>query len=223
MHSRDDHSEPDKRRRVRFSLLNLMLAMTILAMAGTIWQLAPLYFEVKKLREETGQLVVWNRSKVHAIQVPTYQEHAWKWRLWVPRGQKLRVSVLTAKIPSQGFPSQSIGGGLISNDEIDPCELVITLSLNKQLDGALLWNLTQALSDTTTTTRFLVPTEATDWLIKGSSGASIGAVGRTTRKMAEVEPLVLLRERHFYGNSGQTPPPNQPETTDGIMVWITEK
>ena len=67
------------------SLLTAVLLMTIVGMAIVIVQLwrevAPLRAEVRRFRDEMGQLTISDPSKFHAIEVRTSDKMIWKWRI----------------------------------------------------------------------------------------------------------------------------------------------
>jgi hypothetical protein len=69
--------------------------MTIAGMAVVIvrlWrEVGPLRSEVVQLRNETGRLSVDDPTRIHAIEVRTNDDFLFKWRVWVPLGQTLRV------------------------------------------------------------------------------------------------------------------------------------
>ncbi len=96
-------------RRPRFSLLTLLLLLTIAAIVVTVWQLyaelGPLRGEVKRLRNEVGELSVDDKTKLHAIRVPTDAESTWKWRVWIPKGRATVAHFHWGDISLTGLPN----------------------------------------------------------------------------------------------------------------------
>ncbi|QDU86845.1 hypothetical protein Pla175_01980 [Pirellulimonas nuda] len=202
----------------RISLQTLLLLVTITAMALVIWQLSskllPLRREVQALRDETGQLTVDDPTKIHAIAMATDYPLAWKWRVWVPAGKRVRLAHSTHQVSKEGLPQSN--GGL---DLAGPQEFVVTVKLDRQPDGK--WR--SGLSYDGVTTFLRVPDDADAWLSEGSSGSQSRHVSRRGVTVGKPgEPMVLLRKRVFYGR-GSIPPPTEPPLTDGLLVWIAEE
>ena len=104
-------SEPS-RPRPRFSLLTLVLATTIVALSVVLWrvgnEVVPLRAEVKRLRNEVGELVVEDETKICAIQVRTDDDLTWKWRIWIPPGKKYKLKCTAGRIPKEGFENRDL-------------------------------------------------------------------------------------------------------------------
>ena len=96
--------------RPRISLISALLLTAIAGMAIVITQLwrevGPLRKEVRMLRDETGRLSIEDESKLHAIAVRTADDLTWKWRVWVPEGQRVTVHSQWGNVPRQGVPVQ---------------------------------------------------------------------------------------------------------------------
>jgi hypothetical protein len=107
-----DSTSPTRNWRPRFSLLSALLLMTVAGLAIIVvrlWrEVGPLRAEVAQLRNETGRLSVGDPTRVHAIEVRTREPLLWKWRVWVPEGQKnVLARYYFGKIPSSGIPAAS--------------------------------------------------------------------------------------------------------------------
>ncbi len=204
-------------RRPRISLQTLLLLVTVIAMGLVIWQLnaelEPLRKEVRKLRDETGKLTINDPEKIHAIQMVTDYPLAWKWRVYIPAGRKVRVAHQTYGISKDGLP-ESNGGSYLTG----PKEFVVTVKLDKQPDGR--WR--SGISCDGATKYRVFADDATTWLTKGLSGSQSKQVHRVVSVEQTGEPLVLLRKRVFYNRRGQIPPANEPAQTDGLLVWLAE-
>ena len=77
--------------RPRFSLLTVLLLITIAGMAIVIVQLwravGPLRREVETLRAEVGVLGIDDASKIHVVQVKSPGSFHWTWRIWLPKAR----------------------------------------------------------------------------------------------------------------------------------------
>lgn len=73
----------------RYSLLNLLIVITVICLAIPLWQsrreLSSLRREVTDRRAEMGELFVTDESKPHAIGVEWGNSGEWKWRLYLPQ------------------------------------------------------------------------------------------------------------------------------------------
>ena len=176
-------------------------------------ELGPLRKEVRKLRDETGQFVIDDPEKIHAIQLATDYPLAWKWRVYIPAGRSVCLAHQNFQIPKGELPQTNAGPYLTG-----PKELVITLKLDKEPDGR--WR--SGISYEGLTQYQIFPDDATTWLVKGSSGYLCQGVSRTVTVQQASEPLVLLRQRVFYDKGGAVPPENEPAQTDGLLVWLGE-
>lgn len=76
--------------RPQISLLTLLLLMTTLALAVSLWQMGqdivPLRNTVRDLREELGQFKVVDLNRVHVQRGEAVTGSAWKWRIYLPAG-----------------------------------------------------------------------------------------------------------------------------------------
>lgn len=122
--------------RFRFSILNMLMLMTIIALAISVvllWRkVGPLRAEVRRLRDEVGVLAVDDESKIHIIRVNTRDELTWKWRVWVPQGKALEVRC-TDDI---GSKAGSVNGSSIATSSgtiwlRDPGENVVEFRIDK--------------------------------------------------------------------------------------------
>jgi hypothetical protein len=74
--------------RPQISLLTLLLLMTTLALAVSLWQMGqdivPLRNTIRELREELGQFNVADFTRVHVQRGETVSGTVWKWRIYLP-------------------------------------------------------------------------------------------------------------------------------------------
>lgn len=207
--------------RMRFSLRTLGLMIALVALIVTVAmmyrELAPLREEVRRLRNEAGILEVSDESRVHAIGVETYQQKAWKWRIWCPKGERVFVKLATAHIPEQARGNQPLIGTATGQLEINRrnavgAEVEVSLAPEKNLDGTVRWNLREG----GVIKHLRVPDDASDWLLKGCDGWSGGGTMTRTTSKERDQPLQLLWLRAQYRDAQTVTNP----TTDGIMAWI---
>jgi hypothetical protein len=128
---------------LRFSLLGLFAAMTIVALAIALYltssRLAVAQAEVLRLRQETGHLTIDDPSQVHLIAVPTTDAMHWRWRVYLPGGHDFGIHAHRGTFDKQGWPAQGvlaldsrIGG---QTDPNLPREILLDVSLDKTLEG----------------------------------------------------------------------------------------
>lgn len=221
-------------RRMRFSLLNCLLVMTIVAMAIGLWrlngELAPLRTEVKRLREEMGHLVVEDETQLHAIQVSTVDDDTWRFRVWVPAGKQYWLCFQKAKIPQQGVPVKTTSGGSLA---IDPGEHLIDLLIEphdqreETLTGIVMVDGSRRFSGS-------ISERDHDWIENDEVGgrhAGWSGVDLQAETMDPSQPMVLLKYRAAgvtnvrhdakgevigYGHK------EIQEPCEGFLVWISD-
>lgn len=199
----------------RMSLRTLLLIVMFFAMGIAIWRLnyeiGPLRTEVRKLRDETGQLTIDDPDRIHAIQLATDYPLAWKWRIYVPEGRTARLFYQAHSVPNDGFPKTPNRPRTVTG----PKEVIVTVKIDQQTDDQ--WRVGMAFDGGTSYQ--LIPVEATRWLDSGSAGWSVGKVGRSVSVEENDQPIVLLRKKIIY-KSEQTQPQEAPPEADGLLVWI---
>src|SRR6186713_5182 len=97
--------------RPRISILTTLLLMTILGLALVVAQLwrevGPLRAANKRLNEERGTLVMGDREKLHAIEIPARfaGECLTSFRIYVPPEQTYVAYVCVNDVPKTGVPA----------------------------------------------------------------------------------------------------------------------
>src|SRR5438045_7749692 len=102
--------------RVRYSLGTLLILVAVVGVLvgsyvmGT--RLRRAERELRVLREETGRLTIGDRSQVHVINVPVAdvtgdEPNTWRWRLFIPKGQKYSWNLAAENIPQFEAPQQA--------------------------------------------------------------------------------------------------------------------
>jgi hypothetical protein len=93
----------------RFSLRNLLLLMTCVALGVALWQsrqrIGPLQTEIELLRRELGYLTIAEPAKVNAIQLQTGNPLIWQWRIYLPPGTRYRIRSSSGFLPDQQGPT----------------------------------------------------------------------------------------------------------------------
>ena len=72
-------------------------------------------------------LTIEDKSKIHAIRVPSDNSYVWKWRVWIPSGKTGTVNWYFGPIPHHGLPN----GAHV--DQLDSGEQLVTLELGKEV------------------------------------------------------------------------------------------
>jgi hypothetical protein len=87
-----EHS-PLRRRWLQFSLRGMLLLTVLAAVGFSLWtsyrqqeENRRLKTEVKQLNAELGKIHIeaGEEHKLHAVVVPTFDEHNWRWRVYIP-------------------------------------------------------------------------------------------------------------------------------------------
>ncbi len=204
-----DHEPARTYRLTQFSLLNLVLMTTVVALGVTVYllyqEVAPLRAEVKRLRDEVGELHVEDKSKVHAIRVETDNELEWKWRIWVPVGAIYNLRGFGDEIPNDGFPDT---GGTIYLRE--PGEHVVRWVIKRDpKNGRWAGSLHQGGSSAGSDTQ--------PWVEWPARSGAISGVGTSTRVFEPHEQVELARHRYENKNN---PPAKPTDPLPGFMIWL---
>jgi len=194
--------------RRRFSLRSLLAVTAFVAMAIVIWQLytelAPLRAEVRRLRDEVGELSIDDEAKLYAIRVRAGEDMTWKWRVWVPEGRAYEIRYVGDQIPKQGFPRAS---GMISFNQSGESWIEYQISRDAR-SGAMTGELT--------TNGGSVGGGEQAW-VSGSWVSSGDGVGTSTEEFDPRQPVVLTRNRvsTTANDSSKIEDPSQ-----GFMIWL---
>jgi hypothetical protein len=198
----------------RFSLLTALLLMTILGLAIVVaqlwWEVGPLREELVQLRNETGRLTIDDETKLHAIEVRTDEDRTWKWRVWVPEGQRVVAHSQWGNVPRNGVPAFQ------NTVALEPGEQWITLSARRdQESGHWLGSLATKQGNVG---NIIQPTEHWfDW--KQSTATSDGVSHTTTVAPDDQDVIVLKRYRTAQvDNSNELNKIEGP--TAGFIIWL---
>jgi hypothetical protein len=196
--------------------------MTIAALLLVIWRqwrdVGPLRAEVRRLRDEVGELTIADKSRVHAIEVATSAPLHWKWRVWIPDAAGGYVHFHFGDVPRDGYPDTRNIGGL----QLRAGEHVINLVVFRDpVTGqwkASCAGVTTPLSDS-----------AAEWFtgkMRESRGSGVGF------QTAVIQPgqktLLLKRHRVSLAKDANGPLPprdllNDPSPAPGFIIWLERK
>jgi hypothetical protein len=126
--------------RSRFSLLNLMFAMTIAALGLGLLASARRNADLQAIndglarenlqhRNELGVFDVTDPAQIHAIRVPTEEGAPRKYRLYLPPGNKYTFNYAANNIPEKGVPP-----GHDNRSELAPGHYLVSLQLTRKTD-----------------------------------------------------------------------------------------
>lgn len=212
-------------RRVRFSLVGMLTATLIVALAATnvvlyrrILELEP---ALDKLRNEVGELTVGDPELPHAIKIPSYDDASFRWRLYLPAGKKFVLHcAASTSIPARGLPSIESGEYFMSW-EFDSTRLgtdwIQAIAFDKDRQGD--WRLVLSRESEGRSVTRLLPDEMQGWLEEEQSPALIISGQGATVSANPGEPLILFWQlRKKIVPDG----PEIVEPTTGVVVWIEE-
>jgi hypothetical protein len=196
--------------RPRFSVLAAILLMTIVGMAIVIAQLwreiGPLRNEVQRLRDQVGVLTIEDRSKIHAIDVPTDHEGTWKWRVYVPKGQHALLHDRWGDIAGSGYPPAR------HQWILDEGEQIVTLSVKNLGNDS--W-IGQFRTPKVVATISISPK---DFFQSASSSSRNATVGSKSVKIDDGGKLLLMRSR--VTPSDQSKLLDKDEPLPGFIIWL---
>jgi hypothetical protein len=182
--------------------------MALVACGITIWQLwrevGPLRAEVRRLRDEVGELAIDDPTKIHAIQVRQPDELTWKWRLWIPEGRGYVLRSFGGDIPKEGFPKS---GGSMWFDT--PGEMWVEFRIAKDARSGQ-WRGTMSTRNGSVGGG---NQEWVDWSRRAGTG---GGVGNTTKVFEPDDTVVLTRQRFGQVDSSD----KIPDPSPGFMIWL---
>lgn len=199
---------PVPKKRLRFSLATVLLAMTLLGLTLTVAmlyrELVPLRKEVARLRDEVGELNLGDRSQLHAIRVDTDNELEWKWRVWIPPGTVYRVRAHGGPVAKEGFPGD--GGTVYIHDS---GEHMIRYRVrfdpkDNRWEGAL------------ETRGASVGADDQPWVEWPSKSSTSEGVGKTTQAFKSDQPVLLIRHRVSKATSSSA----IEDPAAGFMIWL---
>lgn len=245
-----DSPQPRPRRSwgLRFSLLSMILFMTVIALAISRWQLSEQLAEMKVRNDQLGKSLgippIHDPAKVTAIGVPVMVPDAWEWHLVIPKGKQYDLFVAFTHVPYEGLPENPIHVDTLTDGEIR-----FNLSIDKPeiLPPTVTVRGHYVLPPQKTTTMLyqsLSPREAS-WLAhfggespevdrgEGVPGSEKTKWYRTRNEGLIADPefvattfnpdeAIVLRRTRVYPIK-ESDDDSQPKTCAGMMVWLVPK
>ncbi len=214
--------------RFRFSLLSFLLAVTVICLALSHWnnslKLVAAMAELRKLRDEVGNLSIEDRSKFHAIAIESDEPNTWRWRMFVPKGVRYQWNISCENI-SSNIPPKEAGTVGVSNDSYSDTEneVFVTARLREGDNGSWTLSVSSKIGDSKHQmygSRITIPPDKIEWRSKtpATSGQVIGSNGTEVRDPKG--PIILLEERacekgpngNYQSSDGPMP---------GFMIWLS--
>ena len=218
--------------RVRYSLGTLLILVAVVGVIvgsyvmGT--RLRRAERELKALRDETGRLTIGDRSQVHVINVPVAdvtgdEPNTWRWRLFIPKGQKYSWNLAAKDIPQLDVP-QEAGVKVISNEpywERDN-EMLVTATLRRQDDDHWRLSVESRIGDSKNQmggVSLKIPAENLAWNSVGASTDGRVAGSRGTQLYEPRRAIILLQRRPVARQPDGSSKPS-PDPMPGFMIWL---
>lgn len=234
-------SDTTKPRRPRFSLMNLLLLMTVAAMGVGLWrlngELAPLRLEVEQYRNELGIIAVVDPEKVHALRLPTEGNEPRKYRVFLPEGRNYFLHYHQYLIPAEGIPRSRSG------HRLEPGEYVFSIQFKRDEDevqgeprphGTFRIRIeAQGNQSGGGSIHVGVSERKQDWIVNRETGGTAYSwhePGRTVETSDLLDPLVLYRarahqivvnSRNAQGRPVSWSYKDLPNPCEGFMVWVS--
>ena len=204
--------------RPRISILTALLLMTILAMAIVVAQqwreVGPLRSEVRRLRDELGQLSIEDPTKLHAIEVRTKDAMIWKWRIWVPERMNAQLRFAWSDVPLDGYPAADVA----EKDNLKPGEQWISVTVQKA-PGIDNWQCALEFQDSKII--WPIPRDRL-WFLQRRYSRCAGGVS-TSSESDDVEDgrnTFLLRRERVQLEHKPVDAMDDPEKLPGFMLWL---
>lgn len=206
--------EVKKSLRPRYSLLNSLLLVAVVALAIVVWrqnqELRPLETEVQSLRRQLGLLTIDDSKKVYGVEVKQAGGYRWQWRIYLPGGRDFWLH-MARDVPGKGVPSRSKRAFLGMNEG----ELTLIAEVRPTENGErYLYIRSDGNRDSGIKSPYL-KVEDSDW-VNGRSQTSTKVAGADGQfSVGPDEPVVLLRHREVSQRAG--------EKSEGIILWLSDR
>ena len=224
--------------RPRFSLLTFLLCATVICLGISHWnttrELASAQDELRVLRDEQGHLSIDDESKFHAVAIESPEPNTWRWRMFVPKGNRYKWNIACEKIPKNSPPSKAGVAGFSQEPYWETNNTVlVTARLFELEDGNWMLKVTSKIGGRSKDSgresknqmsgaTLKIPRDKIEWMSKTSStdGRVIGSRGTVVRDPSG--PIILLQQRPLEKQpdgryrSSENPMP-------GFMVWLSKQ
>lgn len=225
--------------RPRVSLLTAFLLTTIVGLSLAVvllwYEVEPLRQEVRRLRTEFGYLSIDDPTKAYGIAVPTSEENTWRWRVYLPPGNKYTLYERSGHLPNawsdrgiawiESVKSNSVGTSSSGDSWIG--ELTLDVKFHEN-EGKWLSQTTirkrDASSSSTGASTTSVYQPSGDWLSERRGRQSSSSLNdRMQKEFESHQPILLLHlQRQVIQelpNNGYTATSPQGDA-DGVMIWL---
>ncbi len=130
-------------RRLRFSILNLLLAMAIVALGVSLYlsqqKLQRANLELRELRSLAGHLTIDDPTKVQVIAVPMAEKHRYRFHIYLPAAHNYELFTYKGKLTAERLPERSRAvtkGRLLQSRGQDERSLLLDVVLQPNLDDS---------------------------------------------------------------------------------------
>lgn len=199
MHDTDeaDSGELPRRRRPRFSLLELLMFVLVVGLgvgfAQTLWRLRTAESELAALRRETGYLLPSADDEIAATRLPSDRPLTFRMRVRVPESASYRITY------SSFWPKSVSAPRWYGAVKVPAGESVVTVQILKDLRDER-WKIAAMLRGPEGTRRIatVLPEDQVPIFRSSADWLSAGVTSQTWRKPVG-QPLRLLDERMLVG------------------------
>jgi len=187
----------------RFSIKSLfgLLAFValILALVSSMLTNRQLEKELVTLRKEGGHLGRVDTSKVNVVPVPQHDRHRFQWRVFVPKGRRIRILFNQANVPQHGLP-------------VDRNHVLESFLTETPIHGSLLTAAIVSRSEGRSELRVSFGGTALYAVVpEGAHDAGSTVFRGCGRENTDLNERLVLFRRHFGSGVKESP---------GLMIWI---
>lgn len=222
-----ENSKP--RYRIQFSLLWLAAIITIAALAVSNWQkskdLAAANAELYRLRNELGYLAVADKTQFHAIAIDADEKNTWRWRVFIPEGNKYYWQIAVDGPPKDSQPDRMTWSSASNQDySKTDIEVLVTARLRENDDGT--WTLA-VTSNIVGSDRQMggaamknIPAEKLAWL-KNTFRVQEDVMGSKGTEAVSPKGRIMLLEKRNFELTPDGMPSGNPQP--GFLIWLESR
>ena len=228
--------------------MTLLLLGTIAGLSLAVWKLGsqvrPMKQELKRLRNEVGQLHIEDPTKIHVIAVETYEDDVHKFRIYVPDAPSYHLRHAAFNLPKEGIPE--LPAMKRPDYPLESGQYLVTVRLERRFDrktGEPIKSINMDMKiesaaghdfSSTTSANIGISEANNDWIVSGETGTPkfvMRKIGREVEVIDSDEPAVLLRIRAGEITRLNKDKEGRPtswsvgqleEPCDGFMLWIEQ-
>jgi hypothetical protein len=212
-------------RRMRFSLVNAVLLLTIAALAMGLYrngrQVVPLRNEVAWFHQKFGFFPTPDPSRIYALRSRMKAPGIWQWRVYLPNGKNYELRMFVGQAPDPGkdmsaWLSQLKQQSRSVDDSLPVGKFAYEVCL-QEVDGRW-WLRAGELFEQDTS--YQLP-ESCSWLDDGGSRNTWSdASYDEVKDFAVTEPFVLLNVEREQERGGGSAAAAHTGTPERIVFWI---